>query len=82
MPRLNRKRKIIAWAVISESDLIPRELSQVLGIQVTVQVGDFKPDSLSTVKLRFGSIGNDIVENLLLQLPSTREPASLEFNLW
>lgn len=66
VPRLNRKRKIIAWAVISESDLIPRELSQVLGIKVTIQVGDFKPDSLSTVKLRFGSIGNDIVEKFAL----------------
>jgi hypothetical protein len=66
VPRLNRKRKIIAWAVISESDLIPRELSQVLGIQVTIQVGDYQPDSLSTVKLRFGSIGNDIVEKFAL----------------
>ena len=48
VPRLNRKRKIIAWAVISESDLIPRELSQVLGIR-DVQLRIRKQPSLQTV---------------------------------
>lgn len=77
VPRLNRKRKVIAWAVISENDLIPREISQVLGIQVTIQVGDYQPNSLSTVKLRFGSIGNDIVEKIYLVVTFNKETSIL-----
>ncbi|MEG3437211.1 hypothetical protein V0288_08780 [Pannus brasiliensis CCIBt3594] len=68
IPRLTRKRKILAWAVMSESDLIPRELSKDIGLPVVLQVGNYNPDSLSVVKLRFGSAGNDVVEKITIAI--------------
>jgi hypothetical protein len=41
VPRLARKRKILAWAIMAESDLIPRELSKQIGLPVVLQVGDY-----------------------------------------
>lgn len=64
VPRLTAKKKIIDWGVLSENDLIPRELSEMLGIPVIIQVGDSKPASLSTVQIRIGSGGNEVVENV------------------
>ncbi|MGB3311874.1 MAG: hypothetical protein WA939_10580 [Nodosilinea sp.] len=66
VPRLTKKRKIVAWAVMAESDLVPRELSQVLGMPVVLQVGNYQPESLSVVKLRFGCAGNDVVEKFTI----------------
>lgn len=68
VPRLARKRKILAWAVMSESDLIPRELSKQIGLPVVLQVGNYNPDSLSIVKIRFGSAGNDVVEKITIAI--------------
>jgi hypothetical protein len=64
IPKLTRKRKILAWSVMSESDLIPRELSQQIGLPVVLQVGNYSPDSLSVVKIRFGNTGNEVIEKI------------------
>jgi hypothetical protein len=66
IPRLARKRKILAWAIMSESDLIPRELSKQIGLPVVFQVGNYNPDSLSITKIRFGNAGNDVVEKVTI----------------
>lgn len=63
VPRLVAKRKIIAWSVLSESDIIPKEISDRLGVPVTIQVGPDKPSSLSLVRVRIGNSGNDVVED-------------------
>lgn len=68
IPRLTRKRKIIAWAVMSESDLIPRALSHQIGIPVVLTVGNHNPKSLSIVKIRFGSAGNEVVEKFAIAI--------------
>jgi hypothetical protein len=68
IPRLTRKRKILAWAVMSESDLIPRELSKQIGLPVVLEVGNYNPESLSIVKIRFGSAGNDVVEKITIAI--------------
>lgn len=64
VPRLARKRKILAWAIMTESDLIPRELSKQIGLPVVLQVGDYNPNSLSIIKIRFGNAGNDVIEKI------------------
>ena len=64
VPRLTKKRKIIAWATMAETELIPKEMTEKLGIPVTLTVGAHQPKSLSVVQLRFGSGGNEIIENI------------------
>jgi hypothetical protein len=39
VPRLTLKRKIMAWGVAAETELVPRVLSQTLGVPVVLQVG-------------------------------------------
>jgi hypothetical protein len=39
IPRLTIKRKKMAWGVAAETELVPRELSQTLGVPVVLQVG-------------------------------------------
>lgn len=68
IPRLTRKRKILAWSVMSESDLIPRELSRQIGLPVVLTVGNYSPDSLSVVKIRFGNAGNDVIETVIVDI--------------
>jgi len=64
IPRLTKKRKVLAWAIMSEADLVPRELSNVLGLPVVLQVGGEQQDSLSTVTIRLGNAGNEPMENI------------------
>lgn len=78
IPRLTKKRKVIAWAVMSESDLIPRELAQVLNMPVVLQVGNYQPNSLSLVKLRFGNAGNDVIENFRIAVSFSERASILE----
>jgi hypothetical protein len=68
IPRLTAKRKIIDWAVLSENELIPKELSQVLGVPVVIQVGLEQPISLSTVHLRVRGGGNETIENVAVRV--------------
>lgn len=67
VPRLTAKRKIIDWAVLSENELIPKELSKLLGVSVVMQVGQETPNSLSTIHLRIRGGGNDVIENIAVR---------------
>jgi len=64
VPYLAKKRKVFAWATLSENEIVPKELSKRLGIPVVLQVGPETPASLTTCHLRFGSGGNEVIENL------------------
>lgn len=64
IPRLTKKRKILAWAVVAESELIPKELHDSLSIPVSIKVGDHTPKSLSLVTLRLGNAGDEVIEKL------------------
>lgn len=66
VPRLTRKRKIVAWSLLDETNVVPRELSEILGLPVVLQVGDQRPVSLSVVKIRFCAIGNEVIDNIAL----------------
>jgi hypothetical protein len=57
--RLTKKRKILAWASVAENELVPKQLSDRLGIPVVLKVGTETPTSLTTIQLRIGSGGND-----------------------
>lgn len=64
--RLTTKKKIVAWALLSENDLFPREISADLGVPVRVLVGSSEQDSLSSVRVRIGGGGDEVVENVSL----------------
>jgi hypothetical protein len=68
LPRLTRKGQVLTWAIVSEADLIPRELSEALGIPVVLQVGDARPSSLSALTIRVGNSGNEIIKDLTMAL--------------
>lgn len=62
--RLTRKRQLLIWALVSESELVPRELSKRLGLPVTIQVGNANPASLTIVVIRIGNGGNEVIQNV------------------
>jgi hypothetical protein len=64
IPRLTRKKKILLWAVITESELIAREVHQELSMPVSIQVGEATVKSLSLVTVRIGNAGNDVIEKI------------------
>lgn len=64
LPRLTRKRTILKWALVSESDIVPKQLSELLGLPVVLLVGSATPASLSVVKLRIGSGGEEVIKDL------------------
>ncbi len=68
VPRLTKKRKIVAWASLSENELVPKQLSESLGIPVVLMVGSEKPASLSTVHVRIGSGGNELIDDLEISI--------------
>lgn len=66
--RLTRKRKVVAWASLSENEIVPKQLSETLRIPVVLLVGSEKPASLSTVQVRIGSGGNEPIERLEISI--------------
>lgn len=68
VPRLTRKRKVISWAVMAETELVPRELAETLALPVVLKVGEHQLKSLSIVQIRFGSGGNELIENVSLSV--------------
>jgi hypothetical protein len=66
VPRLTLKRKVLAWGVAAETELVPRELSEALGVPVVLQVGAERPSSLTSVVVVLACTGNAIMEQVLL----------------
>src|SRR3990172_11743251 len=64
IPRLTRKRRILSWALVNQSEVVPRELSRIFGIPVILKVGDAEPASLSLVTMRIGNSGNEVIEKI------------------
>jgi hypothetical protein len=62
LPKLTAKRRVLRWALESENDVIPKELSQTLGIPVLLQVGAENPPSIGTVRIKLISGGNEIID--------------------
>jgi hypothetical protein len=68
VPRLTLKRKVLAWFVAAETELVPRELSETLGVPVVLQVGAERPSFLRSVVVVLACTGNEILENLSIVL--------------
>lgn len=64
IPRLAKKKKILLWAVISESDLISREIHQQLSLPVSIKVDGATRNCLSLVRVRLGNAGNEVIETV------------------
>lgn len=64
IPKLTRKRKILSWATVSETALIPSDLRQTVSVPITIEVGGVSPKSLSLVIVRVGNSGNEVIENV------------------
>lgn len=64
IPRITKKKKILLWAVVAESDLISREIHQQLSLPVTIQVGGSTRNCLSLVAIRLGNAGNEVIEKI------------------
>jgi len=62
--RLTRKRQIMTWAAIGEADLVPRELTNRLGLPVSLKVGDATPSSLTALTIRIGNSGNEAIKDV------------------
>lgn len=62
LPKLTAKRKLLRWALVSENDVIPKELSKTLGLPVLLQVGTENPSSIGTVRVKLISGGNEIID--------------------
>lgn len=79
VPRLTRKRKVLSWAVVSENDLIPRELQASLSVPVSISVGSQALASLTSVSLKIGSSGNEVVENQRVVVTVNQKASILYF---
>jgi hypothetical protein len=64
IPQLTKKRKILVWATVAESELIPLELYDKLSLPVSIQVGGVTPKSLSLITIRLGNAGNEVMEQV------------------
>lgn len=61
--RINRKRSILAWTVLSENTLLPRETSIELDVPVRIVVDGLDQESLSVVNVRLGSAGTEVIKD-------------------
>jgi hypothetical protein len=66
LPRLTRKRAVLNWALVNESEIVPKRLSAQLGLPVTLSVGSATPTSLSLITVRIGAGGGDVIRDLSL----------------
>jgi len=68
IPKLTRKRKILSWATVSETALIPVSLRETLSVPITIEIGGVSPKSLTLVNIRIGNSGNEVIENVSVAL--------------
>lgn len=73
MPRLTRKRTLLRWALVSESEIVPRQLTEMLGLPVVLTVGDANPGSLSIVTVRLGGAGNEVLTDISVLVSFNRD---------
>ena len=64
IPKLTRKRKVLSWATVSESELIPSDLADTLAIPIKVEINGVSPRSVTLVTIRIGNSGNDVMEKI------------------
>lgn len=68
IPRVTRKRKILSWATISETALIPADLRDNLSVPISIEIGGVSPKSLTLVTIRIGNSGNEVMESISIAL--------------
>ena len=60
IPRLTKKKKILLWAVVTEGELISKDIHQDLSLPVSIQVGGATRESLSLVTIRLGTLNHRV----------------------
>ena len=61
---LRRERSIVAWGVISEDTVFSQDVASGIKLPVQILVDNQPHDALTSVALRFGSRGNQTVEDI------------------
>jgi hypothetical protein len=64
IPNLTRKRRVLSWATVSESELIPSDLADTSAIPIKVEINGVSPRSVTLVTIRVGNSGNDMMEKI------------------
>ena len=64
IPKLTRKRRVLSWATVSESELIPSDLADTSAIPIKVEINGVSPRSVTLVTIRVGNSGNDVMEKI------------------
>lgn len=62
--RMTRKKKVISWSLLSESELFSENIAEQTSLPIKVMVGDSENTSLSAVNLRIGNTGNEVISDL------------------
>ena len=72
VPRITKKKSILAWGVISESELIPKRVLESVGPKISIKIGDHSPKSLALITVRMANVGSEVLTELrpLLEVPS------------
>ena len=73
IPRLTRKRRVLSWATVSESELIPSDLADTSAIPIKVEIDGVSPRSVTLVTIRVGNLADrHISPEILMRLPTAR----------
>ena len=64
IPRLTRKRRVLSWATVSESELISSDLADTSAIPIKVEIDGVTLRSATLVTIRVGNSGNDVMEKI------------------
>jgi len=60
--RMFSKKKIIGWSVMNEVEWIPKIISESLEIPIKILVEDSENESLSSVQVKVGNVGNEEID--------------------
>lgn len=61
--RATKKKKIIAWALVGESNILSEEVLTGFGVPIKVLVNNQEEANLSTIRVRIGNKGNIEITN-------------------
>jgi hypothetical protein len=62
LQKLIRSRRLLAWSNLGEANLLTKDDSDKHGVKILID-GE-KESSLTVVKYRIGSVGNEVIENI------------------
>ncbi|MFH2099415.1 MAG: hypothetical protein ABIJ95_07900, partial [Pseudomonadota bacterium] len=65
--RVLRKKKIIGWTIVNESNLLSaailNNIQDGFGVPIKISIGESNETTLSTIRIKIGNIGNTAIGN-------------------